>query len=149
MLQSCISSFRRISLSIMWGTSKKHGSTLVRPSKNAGCPSIFSSTAICRKLSRLEEGKIDPESDGKKPDKPGFIERLKLGWRKYGVMGVTTYCVLYMATLSQVYFALHHDIFNAASIGMDPATVVTKVSHLFLNFYFLETALKFSFLKYR
>ena len=56
-----------------------------------------------------------------------MLERLKLGWRKYGVLGVTTYCILYVATLSQIYLALENDAFNCASIGMDPASVVQKV----------------------
>lgn len=128
MLANCLSvfgsSFKRFvptSLSPM----KRHSMTSCKRSKSVGCPSIFTTTTVHRKLSHLEEGRKgeNEDSDGKKPQRPSIIERLKLGWRKYGILGVTTYCVLYMTTLSQIYFCLHHDVFNTASIGMDPPSI--------------------------
>jgi hypothetical protein len=123
---SCCISIRRIVPGSMM-PSKKH-----YLARHGYCPSIFSTqaNAATRKLNSTEEGRSSQvdEDDEKKPDKPNILERLKLGWRKYGIIGVTTYAILYLSTFAQIFFALEYDIFNAESVGMHPATVVKKVS---------------------
>lgn len=121
----CSLSIRRI-VPYSMSPSKKYSA-----GRNGGCPSIFTSTVATRKISSLEEGRQSKDDnlsdDGKKPTKLSFLENIKLGWKKYGMVGVSTYTFLYFSTLVPIFLALEYDVFNAESIGMHPVTVVKKV----------------------
>jgi hypothetical protein len=55
-------------------------------------------------------------------------------WKQYGVIAVTTYLSIYLGTLGSVFLALDYDIFNAATVGLDPAYAIEKFSHVIETF---------------
>lgn len=57
--------------------------------------------------------------------------KVKVMWKNYGVVAITTYLCVYLCTLSSVFLSLDYDIFNAASFGLDPAAAVQKVCDIF------------------
>jgi hypothetical protein len=54
-------------------------------------------------------------------------EKLKKMWKAYGVLAVGTYFGVYVTTLGSLFFALDYDIFNAATVGLDPAYAISMV----------------------
>ena len=71
---------------------------------------------------KVDDTKADPSIGGK----------LKVLWKKYGILAVGTYTGVYVGTLGSVFVALDFDIFNAATFGMDPNYAVQKVIFLFV-----------------
>ena len=60
-------------------------------------------------------------------ENPGFKNKLKLLWSKYGVVTAVTYFSIYGSTLAGLYFSLEYDIFHASTLGFDPAQTVQGV----------------------
>jgi len=56
--------------------------------------------------------------------------KLKLMWKRYGMVAIGTYLGIYVSVLSSVFFALDYDIFRAATFGLDPVAAVKKVCDL-------------------
>lgn len=46
--------------------------------------------------------------------------------KKYGYLSVGTYLSIYIMTLGAIYTSLEFDIFNAATFGLDPTSMITK-----------------------
>ena len=69
------------------------------------------------------------ESTGKKgSDTVTSKSVLRELWNKYGAVAVGTYFSVWVMTLSSIFISLDLDLFNAATFGLDPDTVVLKVS---------------------
>lgn len=72
--------------------------------------------------------------DGESQGQPkSSKEKLKLLWRKYGWLSVGTYLGIYASTLSGIFVSLEFDLFNAATFGLDTATLVDMVTVLFCS----------------
>lgn len=56
-----------------------------------------------------------------------ILEKMKKMWDAYGVVAVGTYLGVYLTTLSSLFLALDNDIFNAASVGLDPMHAIQMV----------------------
>ncbi len=54
-------------------------------------------------------------------------DKLKKLWKNYGIIAVSTYLGIYATTLGSIFLALDFDLFNAASVGLDPAYAIEKV----------------------
>lgn len=67
------------------------------------------------------------EKNELKSDVKGPVSKLKLLWKQYGFVSVATYSGLYLSTLSGLFLLLDYDVFNAATVGLDPAIAVLKV----------------------
>ena len=70
-------------------------------------------------------------------DETGFKNKVKYMWKSYGYVAIGTYLGIYLTTLTSIFLCVDFDVFNAASIGLDPAYAIGKVtisSHLYLNF---------------
>jgi len=63
---------------------------------------------------------------------PTMQEKFKKLWKNYGLIAVGTYLTIYGTTLGSLFLAVDYDILNAASVGLDPAMAVEKVSYLFI-----------------
>ena len=61
-------------------------------------------------------------------------EKLKVLWKKYGLLSVGTYLSMYGVTLTAMFFALKTDLLSASSFGLDPVTVISSV-RLILRFH--------------
>lgn len=61
-------------------------------------------------------------------------EKIKLLWKKYGIMFVVTYLSVYGITLTSVFATLDFGLLNASSIGLEQAVVVTKVRSIVSKF---------------
>ncbi len=84
---------------------------------------------ICRWSSTKSNGNhLDNDHDEKIKKKISLMDKIKIGWDKYGILGVATYLSLNMCTFGSIYCALEWDIFNAAAVGLDPVIAVTNVS---------------------
>ena len=59
-----------------------------------------------------------------------YRDKVKLLWRKYGLMLVGTYFSIYGLTLSGFYFTLDAGLLNASTIGLEKAEVIHKVEHI-------------------
>lgn len=57
-------------------------------------------------------------------------EKLKVLWRKYGWLTVGTYLGIYASTLTGMFLSLEFDLFNAATFGLDTATLVDMVIYI-------------------
>eukprot|EP01033_Poteriospumella_lacustris_P011638 gene11638-8290_t len=63
-------------------------------------------------------------------DKPATVsQKLKKMWEAYGVIAVGTYLSVYVTTLGSLFLALDYDVFNAATVGLDP----TYAIHMFCD----------------
>lgn len=61
-------------------------------------------------------------------------DKLKKLWKNYGIVAVSTYLGIYATTLGSIFLALDFDLFNAASVGLDPTYAIEKVIlELFLD----------------
>jgi hypothetical protein len=56
-----------------------------------------------------------------------FKEKITYMWKNYGKLAIGTYFTIYVTTLGSLFFALDFDIFNAAAVGLDPASAIHKV----------------------
>jgi hypothetical protein len=59
-----------------------------------------------------------------------YREKIKLLWKRYGMMFVATYLSVYGATLTGIFATLDFGLLNASSIGLEQAAVVAKVSNM-------------------
>ena len=69
----------------------------------------------------------DLNSDKEKGKPAGSLKKLNNLWKKYGVLAVTTYFGIYGATLAGMFLAIDYDIFNAATFGLDSASLIVSV----------------------
>lgn len=68
------------------------------------------------------------KEDAKEPVPPhGRLERLKAGWRKYGMVGVLTYVGLQASTIGLLWAGLEFDVLHTASLGFDVHTLISRV----------------------
>ena len=58
------------------------------------------------------------------------IDGIKGLIKKYGYLSVGTYLSIYIMTLGAIYASLEFDVFNAATFGLDPASMIKKVCDL-------------------
>jgi len=68
--------------------------------------------------------------DKSEREKKSLVLKVKELWSSYGYVALGTYFGIYLATLSSIFLCLDYDIFNAASVGLDPAEAVNKVCNL-------------------
>lgn len=52
--------------------------------------------------------------------------KIKGLWQNYGTIAIGTYLGVYLTTLGSIFIAIDFDIFNAASVGLDPAFAIKK-----------------------
>jgi hypothetical protein len=76
-------------------------------------------------VSRAAESRLAKEGDSQPPK--SSKEKLKMLWRKYGWLSVGTYLGMYASTLGGIFISLEFDLFNAATFGLDTATLVDMV----------------------
>lgn len=60
-------------------------------------------------------------------DQVDLKSKVKYIWKSYGIVAIGTYFGLYITTLSSIFFALDFDIFNSATVGLDPVVAIHKV----------------------
>jgi hypothetical protein len=81
-----------------------------------------------RKLSALPT-----HSDKREEDDSAALsmkDKLKKLWKNYGIIAITTYFGIYGATLTTAFLCLDFDLFNASSVGLDPAYAIQKVNDM-------------------
>eukprot|EP01040_Poterioochromonas_malhamensis_P015546 gene15546-17426_t len=57
-------------------------------------------------------------------------EKFKKLWKAYGIVLISTYLGIYISTLGSLFIALDLDLFNAASVGLDPIYAIHKFSDI-------------------
>lgn len=79
--------------------------------------------------SNISTSRGTPAADeARDSSKLSAVQKLKLSWKKYGVLTLVTYFGLYGCTLTGIFFALKTDILSASSFGLDATTVISSVS---------------------
>ena len=58
--------------------------------------------------------------------------KIKYMWKTYGIIGIGTYLGIYVTTLGSIFLCIDFDVFNAASVGLDPAGAIKKVRYIHL-----------------
>lgn len=61
------------------------------------------------------------------PKGVSMMEKMKKMWDAYGIVAVGTHLGVFVTTLASLFLALDHDIFNAASVGVDPMHAIQMV----------------------
>lgn len=92
-------------------------------------PKITSQAAMNLPQVRYLSTKSDSE-EKKAPAKQQVktvAEKLKRMWKAYGALAVGTYLGVYVTTLGSLFLALDYDIFNAATVGLDPVYAIHMV----------------------
>lgn len=69
-----------------------------------------------------------PEPEDPPEDFPG---KIKYMWKNYGSIAIGTYLSVYVVTLSSVFLCVDADVFNAASVGLDPISAIKKVCDIY------------------
>ena len=119
---------------------------LLRPSRGPGsvAPRVVGyglSTYSSSTRQNMAAGRNGPVVGGKATPASAVVEeeseedasmkgKLKLMWKRYGMVAIGTYLGIYVSVLSSVFFALDYDIFRAATFGLDPVAAVKKVCDL-------------------
>lgn len=101
-------------------------------------PSLSSKSVIALPQVRYLSSKSDSDDkDDKKPKQVQSVAtRLKKMWKAYGVLAVGTYLGVYASTLGSLFLALDYDVFNAATVGLDPAYAIHMVK--FSSYYYVN-----------
>ena len=79
---------------------------------------------------KVPGGVGSPEPEDPPEDFPGKIKSM---WKNYGSIAIGTYLSVYVVTLSSVFLCVDADVFNAASIGLDPISAIKKVNESVIN----------------
>jgi uracil-DNA glycosylase len=58
---------------------------------------------------------------------PTFREKIKLVWKKYGLVALGTHFSIYLATIGSLYVALDVGVFNAATFGFNHEAAILEV----------------------
>lgn len=58
-------------------------------------------------------------------------DKFKQMWKKYGMIGITTYFSIYAFTLASIFVSLDMDLLSSGSFGLDPVAAVNRVCDLF------------------
>lgn len=86
--------------------------------------------------SRLFSIKEDTTEKGKETETTMPIQdesmksKIKALWKNYGTIAIGTYLGVYLTTLGSIFIAIDFDIFNAGSVGLDPAYAIKKFCDL-------------------
>lgn len=99
-------------------------------------PLLSYSPKLAMALPQVRYASTKPESEDKAAataapasDKPATVsQKLKKMWEAYGVIAVGTYLSVYVTTLGSLFLALDYDVFNAATVGLDPTYAIHMVS---------------------
>jgi len=75
----------------------------------------------------VEDDESSVEIEKKIKATSSYKEKIKLLWKKYGIMFVASYFSVYFVTLTSVFVTLDFGLLNASSIGLEQAAVVSKV----------------------
>lgn len=75
-------------------------------------------------FSTLKEQEIQEEKEAKLT----LAARVKILWKRYGMLTIGTYFSIYFATLSSVFLALDYQLVNFDAFGFDPHIAVNHVS---------------------
>jgi hypothetical protein len=62
------------------------------------------------------------------PPPRGRLERLKAGWKKYGMVGVGAYVGIQLTTIGLLWAGLEFDVLHTGSLGFDVHTLLNRVS---------------------
>lgn len=108
--------------------------TIQKRSKNIH-PLLSFSPKLAMSLPQVRYASSKPESEDKAAattatasDKPATVsQKLKKMWEAYGVIAVGTYLSVYVTTLGSLFLALDYDVFNAATVGLDPTYAIHLV----------------------
>lgn len=57
--------------------------------------------------------------------------KIKYMWKSYGTIAIGTYFGVYLTTLGSIFLCVDMDVFNAASVGLDPVGAIQKVCSIF------------------
>jgi len=57
--------------------------------------------------------------------------KIKYMWKSYGTIAIGTYLGVYLTTLGSIFLCVDMDVFNAASVGLDPVGAIQKVCTIF------------------
>lgn len=60
-----------------------------------------------------------------------MTNKFQMMWQAYGTLALGTYLGVYVGTLGSLFLALDYDIFNAATVGLDPVEAIKKVRYIF------------------
>lgn len=99
-------------------------------------PLLSFSPKLAMSLPQVRYASSKPETEDKAAataapvsDKPATVsQKLKKMWEAYGVIAVGTYLSVYVTTLGSLFLALDYDVFNAATVGLDPTYAIHMVS---------------------
>lgn len=104
-------------------STKKSSSTLTRKAQKP----ISSSSRYMGTSSNDPIGKLKA-SIGSSDTDESLKGKIKYMWKNYGAIAIGTYFGVYITTLSSIFLCVDLDIFNAASVGLDPINAIKKVS---------------------
>ena len=78
-------------------------------------------------VSKRKDEEPCADSEEKELQSSSTKDKLKILWRRYGMLFVGTYLSTYVVTLSGAFFTIDSGLLSATSIGVDPVTVIHKV----------------------
>jgi len=104
-------------------------SNLHRPPVGALVAAYSSSTSL--KMAKRDDQKVVLGATTAEEEEDVSVKgRLKLLWKRYGLVAIGTYLGIYVSVLSSVFYALDYDVFRASTLGLDPVAAVKKVCDL-------------------
>lgn len=84
-------------------------------------------SAYKRSISNISSRLYSSESDNKQPEPTNFKDKVSAMWKNYGKIAIGTYLSIYVTTLGSLFFALDFNVFNSATVGLDPQMAIDKV----------------------
>jgi hypothetical protein len=116
------------------------------PSKSSEATAAPFSLLTSKTSGLGSQSQLHQKSSSLDVEEGSLKSKVKYLWKTYGIIAIGTYFGIYVTTLSSIFVSLDFDVFNAASVGLDPVGAVQKARTLFVaSFFFLILIFYFYF----
>lgn len=109
------------------------------PSKSSEATAAPFSLLTSKTSGLGSQSQLHQKSSSLDVEEGSLKSKVKYLWKTYGIIAIGTYFGIYVTTLSSIFVSLDFDVFNAASVGLDPVGAVQKARTLFVASFFFNS----------